>query len=52
MRKNATPSKTQAAYIRRAGYNPDDYTVIRELNYTLLIRHRSTGETAVVEKRP
>lgn len=27
MQKNATPSKTQAGYIRRAGYNPDDYTV-------------------------
>lgn len=52
MKKNATPSKTQAVYIRRAGYNPDDYTVIRELNFTLLIRHRSTGETEVIEKRP
>lgn len=52
MQKNATPSKAQVAYIRRAGYNPDDYTVIRGLNYTILIRHRSTGETAVVEKRP
>lgn len=52
MQKNATPSKTQADYIRRAGYNPDDYTVIRELNFTILIRHRSTGATEIVEKRP
>lgn len=50
MQKRTTPTDSHAAYIRRAGFSPHKYTVIKELNYTLFIRHRVTGEVKMISK--
>ena len=50
MQKRTTPTDSQAAYIRRAGLAPHEFTVIKELNYTLFIRHRVTGEVKMISK--
>ena len=43
MQKRADPNKEQAEFIRRAGFMPNEFTVIKELGHSLLIRHRVTG---------
>lgn len=37
-------------YIRRAGFVPHEFTVIKELAYSLFIRHRVTGEVKMISK--
>ena len=48
--KNATPNKSQAEIIQRNGLNKLTWTVIRELNNSLIVRHRITGEVKVIDK--
>ena len=48
--KNATPSKVQAATIKRNGLNPLTWTVIKELNHSMIVRHRISGEIKVIDK--
>ena len=48
--KNATPSKAQAETIKRHGLQPHLYTVVKELPYSLIVKHRITGEFSVLEK--
>lgn len=48
--KNASPNKAQAEIIRRNGLNKLAWVVIRELNHTLIVRHRITGEVKVLDK--
>ena len=50
MQKRADPNKEQAEYIRRAEFAPHEFTVIRELAYSLFIRHRVTGEVKLISK--
>ena len=50
MQKRTPPTKEQAAHIRAAGYNPDDYTVLRELQFSLFIRHRASGAVKMISK--
>lgn len=50
MQKRTDPTKEQAEYIRRAGLVPHEFTVIKELGYSLLIRHRVTGEVKMIPK--
>ena len=50
MQKRTDPNKAQAEYIRRAGFVPHEFTVIKELAYSLFIRHRVTGEVKMVSK--
>ena len=50
MQKRTDPNKDQAEYIRRAGFVPHEFTVIRELAYSMLIRHRVTGEVKMISK--
>lgn len=48
--KNATPSKAQAEIMKRNGLNPLTWTVIKELNYSMIVRNRVTGEFKVIDK--
>ena len=50
MQKRSDPTKEQAEYIRRAGLVPYEFTVVRELAYSLFIRHRVTGEVKMISK--
>lgn len=52
MQNRSTPSKEQAAHIRAAGLDPNDYTVTKELAYTMFIRHRASGAVKMISKRP
>lgn len=48
--KNASPSREQAEILRRNGLNPVLYVVVRDLTYSLIIKHRETGEFEVITK--
>ena len=50
MQNRSDPTKEQAEYIRRAGFVPHEFTVIKELGHTMLIRHRVTGEIKMISK--
>ena len=50
MQKRADPTKEQTEYIRRAGFVPHEFTVIKELGRTMFIRHRFTGEVKMISK--
>lgn len=48
--KNASPTREQAAILRNKGLNPALYVVVRELPYSLIVKHRETGEFEVITK--
>ena len=48
--KNATPSKEQQEIIKRNGLQPMVWTVIQDLNHSMIVRHRITGEVKVIDK--
>lgn len=48
--KRATPTKEQRAAIRASGRNPDNWTVVKELRQSLIVRHRTEQIVAVVRK--
>ena len=48
--KNATPSKVQAEIMKRNGLNPLAWTVLQDLKYSLIVRHRITGEVKLIDK--
>ena len=50
MQKRSDPTKEHAEYIRRAGFVPHEFTVIKELGCSLFIRHRVTGEVKMISK--
>jgi hypothetical protein len=49
--KNATPNKNQKVLIRRRGLNPDNYTVLKELNYSLFLIDKRDKSIKIIEKR-
>ena len=48
--KNASPSKAQAEIIQRNGLNKLTWVVLRDLNHSMIVRHRITGEVKVIDK--
>lgn len=48
--KNATPSKSQKAMIKAAGYNPLCWVIHKELINYIIIRHRTSGEIKTIKK--
>ena len=48
--KNATPSKAQAETMKRNGLNPLTWTVVKELDHSMIVHHRITGEFKVIDK--
>lgn len=51
MQKNAAPNKRQRVLLRSRGMNPDDYLVIKELNYSLFLIDRRTKTIKIIDKR-
>ena len=49
--KNATPTKEQATRIKAAGLTPIEWVVMKELNHSMIIKHRITGEVKLIEKK-
>ena len=50
MQKNATPSKAQQEVLKRNGLNVLTWVVIKELNHSMIVKHRITGEVKVIDK--
>ena len=48
--KNATPSKEQQAAIKGSGLRHWEWTVLQELQYTMIIKHRISGEVKLINK--
>lgn len=48
--KNASPSKAQAEVIKRNGLNALTWVVIRDLNHSMIVKHRITGDIKVIDK--
>ena len=48
--KNASPSKAQAEVIKRNGLNVLTWVVIKDLNHSMIVKHRITGEVKVLDK--
>lgn len=51
MQKNTDPNKSQKAIIRSRGLNPDNYTVLKELNYSIFLIDRRTKTIKIIDKR-
>jgi len=49
-KKQRTPTKEQADILRRAGLIPWHWEIVKELEYSMIIRHRETGEYDVIDK--
>lgn len=47
---NATPSKEQQLNICNAGLRPDDWMVVKDLLYSMIIRNRHTNEYRMIGK--
>lgn len=48
--KNATPTKEQQRVLEKAGFIPHLWTVIKDLQYSMIVRHRVTGEFKHINK--
>lgn len=48
--KNATPSKEQAEIIQQHGLLRYEWTVVKDLTNTMIVRNRETGEFKVLDK--
>lgn len=49
-KKNTSPSKEQAAILRRNQMNPAEYIVVKELTFSLIVKHRYSGEYQTIKK--
>ena len=49
--KNVTPTKAQQEILKRNGLQPHLYTVVKELDSSLIVKHRITGEFKVIKKK-
>ena len=48
--KNATPSKLQQEIIKRSKLNPALYVVVKDLQHSMIVKHRITGEFRMLDK--
>ena len=48
--KNATPTKAQQEALKHNGLNGLTWVVIKELNHSMIVKHRITGEVKVINK--
>lgn len=49
--KKATPNREQMEIIRRAGYNPMDWTVANENQYVMIIANRNGRDFQTILKK-
>ena len=48
--KNATPNKEQASAIERQGLRKAFWVVVKEFEFSMIIKNRVTGEFKVIQK--
>lgn len=48
--KNATPTVEQSKVLANNGLRPEVWTVVKDLQYSMIVRNRITGEFRVVNK--
>lgn len=48
--KNATPSKAQQEILKKNKLTPASWAVVKDLQYSMIVRHRITGEFKVIDK--
>lgn len=48
--KNATPTKEQQIVLEKAGLSSHLWTVLKDYQYSMIVRHRVTGEVKLVNK--
>ena len=48
--KNATPNKAQPQVLKSNGLNVLTWVVIKDLNHSMIVKHRFTGEVKVIKK--
>lgn len=48
--KNATPCKQQLETIKKNGLNPALFVVLQDLQYSMIIKNRITGEVRLIDK--
>lgn len=48
--KNASPTREQARILEKNGLNKLTWVVIKDLNNSMIVRHRVTGEVRVIDK--
>lgn len=49
--KNATPNRRQKDMIKKRGLDPANYTVLKELNYSLFLIDRRDKTIKIIDKR-
>ena len=49
--KNATPSKEQSRIIQANGLTPIEWAVLKDLNHSMIIKHRITHEVKLIDKK-
>lgn len=48
--KNATPNKAQQQVLKNNGLNVLTWVVIKDLNHSMIVKHRITGEVKMFNK--
>lgn len=48
--KNATPTRKHQEIMRKNGVNSVLFVVVKELDHSLIVKHRITGEIKVLDK--
>ena len=48
--KNASPTAEQSQVLINNGLRPEEWTVVKDLQYSMIIRNRITGEYRMVGK--
>lgn len=49
-KKKKAPNNEQNEVIKRAGLNPLCWEVLQDLNHSMIVKHRITGECKVIDK--
>lgn len=48
--KNAAPTKAQQEVLKRNGLNALTWVVVKDLNHSMIVKHRITGEFRLIDK--
>lgn len=48
--KNATPTKEQSRVLEKNGLKPLAWAVVKDLQFSMIVRHKITGEFRVINK--
>lgn len=49
-KKKKAPNNEQNEVIKRAGLNPLCWEVLQDLNHSMIVKHKVTGEVKLIDK--